>query len=358
MARLILSKNIKAVDIFISNQSPAFGSTTPRIKEIHRHIIEFIPGQGFKFGNLERIADTQDATSVDAVNIIKDVLSDLCGPKKTAEAEHVDPSAEYDDSIEDPLCSLQFNNLVVRVKKKFKRIVSKKRPVAVFTPRKCPHLVGKVARLSLGELAGSGGEASAVTPQRSPRVLAFPKPSPSIGSGLSRKYLLAARPVRSKSGPKLMEGAAKGEVDANCLNKTVYCSLKEVKVCANYLQPRHKARVVMLGFGCIFDLKIDSNISHPLMGHLYTNIDPSTMILEMGESNKKLHITSDSIHHLFGFPQGDSTPPTPLEDGSDDAIMRLKAKLGYKRSADIKTKYLRNILKDIVKDEKNDDLAL
>ncbi|KAI4984252.1 hypothetical protein ZWY2020_047950 [Hordeum vulgare] len=214
-----------------------------------------------------------DATSVDAVNIIKDVLSDLCGPEKTAEAEHVDPSAEYDDSIEDPLCSLQL-------------------------------------------------------------------------------------PVRSKSGPKLMEGAAKGEVDANCLNKTVYCSLKEVKVCANYLQPRHKARVVMLGFGCIFDLKIDSNISHPLMGHLYTNIDPSTMILEMGESNKKLHITSDSIHHLFGFPQGDSTPPTPLEDGSDDAIMRLKAKLGYKRSADIKTKYLRNILKDIVKDEKNDDLAL
>ncbi|KAE8768281.1 hypothetical protein D1007_60271 [Hordeum vulgare] len=94
------------------------------------------------------------------------------------------------------------------------------------------------------------------------------------------------------------------------------------------------------------------------MGHIYTKIDPSTMILVMGESNKKLHITSDSIHHLFGFPQGDSTPPRPLEDGFYDAVMRLNAKLGYKRSADIKTKDLRNILKDLVKDEKNDDLAL
>ncbi|KAI4991352.1 hypothetical protein ZWY2020_039723 [Hordeum vulgare] len=78
----------------------------------------------------------------------------------------------------------------------------------------------------------------------------------------------------------------------------------------------------------------------------------------MGESNKKLRITTDSIHHLFCFPQGDSTPPRPSEDGFDDVVMKLKAKLGYKRNADIKTKDVRNILKDLVKDEKNDDLAL
>ena len=38
--------------------------------------------------------------------------------------------------------------------------------------------------------------------------------------------------------------------------------------------------------------------------------------------------------------------------------MRLKGKLGYARSDDIKTKDLRNILADLVKDETKDDLAL
>ena len=94
------------------------------------------------------------------------------------------------------------------------------------------------------------------------------------------------------------------------------------------------------------------------MGHIYTKIDPFTMVLDMGEANKVLRITSDAIHHLFGFPQGDRTPPRPLEDGFDDAVMRLKAKLGYKRSDDIKTKDLRKILEDLVKDDKKDDLAL
>jgi len=38
--------------------------------------------------------------------------------------------------------------------------------------------------------------------------------------------------------------------------------------------------------------------------------------------------------------------------------MRLKSKLGYGRSDDIKTKDLRNILAKLVEDETNDDLAL
>ena len=38
--------------------------------------------------------------------------------------------------------------------------------------------------------------------------------------------------------------------------------------------------------------------------------------------------------------------------------MRLKGKLGYARSDDIKTKDLRNILAELVKDETKDDLAL
>ena len=38
--------------------------------------------------------------------------------------------------------------------------------------------------------------------------------------------------------------------------------------------------------------------------------------------------------------------------------MRLKGKLGYARSDDIKTRDLRNILQELVKDDTKDDLAL
>ena len=100
---------------------------------------------------------------------------------------------------------------------------------------------------------------------------------------------------------------AKEEVRRNVLTRR-RCSLGEVKTCAKMLQDRHKARVIKAGFGCVFDLKVDSNISRPLMGNIYTRIDPSTMILDMGEANKVIRITSDAIHHLFGFPQGNRTP--------------------------------------------------
>ena len=124
------------------------------------------------------------------------------------------------------------------------------------------------------------------------------------------------------------------------------------------LQDRHKTRVIKAGFGCVFDLKVDSNISCPLMGNIYTRIDTTTMILDTGEANKVLPITSYVILHLFGFPQGDRTPPRPSNDGFDDAVMRLKGKLSYARSDEIKTKDLRNILGELVKDETKDDLAL
>ena len=154
------------------------------------------------------------------------------------------------------------------------------------------------------------------------------------------------------------EEGGQGGGEAKRFNKTVHCSLGEVKTCVKMLQLRHKTRVINAGFGYVFDLKVDSNISRPLMGNIYTRIDPATMILDMGEANKVLRITSDVIHHPFGFPQGNYTPPRPLNDGFDDAIMRLKGKLGYARSDDIKTKDLQNILGEHVTDETKDDLAL
>ena len=125
------------------------------------------------------------------------------------------------------------------------------------------------------------------------------------------QYQLVQRPERRKRGGKAPEEGGQGGGEAKRFNKTVRCSLGEVKTCAKMLQPRHKTRVIKAGFGCVFDLKVDSNISRPLMGNIYTRIDPSTMILDMGEANKVIRITSDAIHHLFGFPQGNRTPLGP-----------------------------------------------
>ncbi|KAI5013039.1 hypothetical protein ZWY2020_027993 [Hordeum vulgare] len=208
-----------------------------------------------------RVERAVHAASVDTFNITNDVLSDLCGPEKTAKAEQVDPAAVRGDCIEDPLCSLKVSmtqsqcvdgteavtqeydvpfqllledqrkkrklaaferkkaaclqkgpnaseagylvesmldsdNLVGPVKKKFKRIVSKKHHIGVLTPRKSPHLVGKVSSPSLGELPGSGCEAVVVTPSRSPRVLAYAGPSSLIGSGLSAKVVILGTSTR------------------------------------------------------------------------------------------------------------------------------------------------------------------
>lgn len=75
------------------------------------------------------------------------------------------------------------------------------------------------------------------------------------------------------------------------------------------------AMVHVAGFGSIFQWKVKSNISRPLMGALYLKIDPDTMTLDMGEANKKLRITSDGIQQLLGFPRGGRSAPRPLEDG-------------------------------------------
>ena len=154
------------------------------------------------------------------------------------------------------------------------------------------------------------------------------------------------------------KGADILDADTQCLNITLRCSLKEVDICAKLLKPRHVARVRSVGFGSIFDWKVKANISRPLMGVLYLKIDPETMTLDMGQSNKKLRITSDGMQLLFGFPRGNRTPPRPSEDGYDDAVMRLKSELGISRSDDIKTRDLRIALTHLVNDEEKDDLAL
>ncbi|KAE8817304.1 hypothetical protein D1007_04992 [Hordeum vulgare] len=118
----------------------------------------------------------------------------------------VAPSADDCDYIEDPLCSLQFaegnlargsDNLVVHVKKKFKRTIMKKHLVGEVTPWNTTR-VSKVASPSVFELPEISGQVDGVTPRHSPFVLAFAKPSPPIGYSLSRKGKRCG--VRRKGG--------------------------------------------------------------------------------------------------------------------------------------------------------------
>ena len=118
------------------------------------------------------------------------------------------------------------------------------------------------------------------------------------------------------------------------------------------------ARVHAADFGSIFKWKVKSNISHPLMGALYLRIDCDTMTIDMGEANKKLHITSNGIQQLFGFPRGGRSAPRPSEDGYDYALLKLRLELDISRDKDIKTKDLRDRLKVLVKDPSKYDLAL
>ncbi|XBI37666.1 hypothetical protein VPH35_122908 [Triticum aestivum] len=163
----------------------------------------------------------------------------------------------------------------------------------------------------------------------------------------------SVKPVGGNAGKVALD-----EGDQRKLNLTVRCSLREVEDCAKLLESRHVARVHASGFGSIFRWRVKSNISRPLMGVLYLRIDCDTMTLDMGEANKKLHITSNGIQQLFGFPCGGRSAPRPSEDGYDDALMKLRSELDISRDKDIKTKDLRNKLKVLVKDPSKDDLAL
>uniref|UniRef100_A0A8I7BDF2 Uncharacterized protein n=2 Tax=Hordeum vulgare subsp. vulgare TaxID=112509 RepID=A0A8I7BDF2_HORVV len=165
---------------------------------------------------------------------------------------------------------------------------------------------------------------------------------------------------RSTKRKRARSTAYENEADTKLkrgFNKTVRCSLKEFFECAELLKDRHLARVRKAGFGAMLDGKVRGLISRPLMGFLMGKIDPATMTMKLGES-KVITITSDAIHHLFGLPQGGHTAPRPSESGYDEAVMKLKQELGFKRSDIIMTRDLRGLLKRLVEDEEKDELAL
>ena len=170
------------------------------------------------------------------------------------------------------------------------------------------------------------------------------------------QYEFVERPFKRKRGE---EGEPSNKVEKMVkkrFNTTIRCSLKEVSLCLAFLKERHLNVLHTADLGHIKDFKIKSNINHRLACFLMYNIDPRTMILDLG-GNKVLEINADVIEKLFALPNGDDSPPRPSEDYGA-ALVKLKDELRIPRNKDIKTDELRNILSQLVDDPLRDGLAL
>src|SRR3954453_11681651 len=82
------------------------------------------------------------------------------------------------------------------------------------------------------------------------------------------------------------------------------------------------------------------------------------MTLDLGDGQKSLRITVDAISKLFGIHKGHLSPPRPSDSMHNQALMDLKAELGFSRQKQIETKDLRGLLKQLVKDPDQDHLVL
>jgi hypothetical protein len=123
------------------------------------------------------------------------------------------------------------------------------------------------------------------------------------------------------------------------------------------LKEVYRSKVKEAGFGCVFDWILDGNVSHPLMCLLLKKIDTTTMKIDCG-SGRSLLVNRDVVHHIFGFPAGGDTAPRPSDTGHDASLGKLKAEIGFAKTASIETKDLRNLLAELVEDETNVDLAM
>lgn len=170
------------------------------------------------------------------------------------------------------------------------------------------------------------------------------------------RYKYVPRTKKRKRGGKSSSDASSAQADR--FNTTARCSLKELALCIALLKDRHLQQLVTGGLGHLKDFRIKENINRRLICFLMYRIDPETMILDLGDGSKKLQITADAMHKLFGLPRGNKSPPRPSENGYDKALMVLKAELGIPRNQHINTKDLRSLLKRYVDDPSNDAMAM
>lgn len=79
---------------------------------------------------------------------------------------------------------------------------------------------------------------------------------------------------------------------------------------AKLLQDCHRVKVRTTCFGCVFDWVLEGNASRVLMCFLLKKMDKTTIKIECG-LGRMMQVNKESIHHIFGFPMGGETIPSP-----------------------------------------------
>ena len=105
-----------------------------------------------------------------------------------------------------------------------------------------------------------------------------------------------------------------------------------VKKAWNLLKDRHKQDIRTAGFGSIENCKITGSICRPLAAHIYDNLDTESMTITFGDGteDKKIKITKEAIHKVFGYPNGtEKSAPRPAK--SPTSMKELITELGLKK---------------------------
>nr|XP_020154052.1 glutamic acid-rich protein-like [Aegilops tauschii subsp. strangulata] len=121
-----------------------------------------------------------------------------------------------------------------------------------------------------------------------------------------------------------------------------------VKKAWNLLKDRHKQDIWMTGFGSIDNSKITGSICRPLAAHIYDNLDTKSMTITFGDGteDKKIKITKEAIHKVFGYPNG-TEKSAPRPEKSPTSMKELMSDLGFKHT-NFKPKELFRELKILV----------
>ena len=106
-----------------------------------------------------------------------------------------------------------------------------------------------------------------------------------------------------------------------------------VKKAWNLLKDHHKKYIRTEGFGSIENCKITGSICRPLAAHIYDNLDTESMTITFsdGTEDKKIKITKEAIHKVFGYPNG-TEKSTPRRVKSPSSMKELMSDLGFKHT--------------------------
>lgn len=129
-------------------------------------------------------------------------------------------------------------------------------------------------------------------------------------------------------------------------NHTVRCSLKLVADLLHALSEDQEKELREVGWGFLFDYKVKSNISRPMIISLFHFIDKVTLTMDLG-AGRKIEINPHVVQAVFGFPKGNETPPRPSEYGDTSSLKWLKEGLGMSPTSkkDVTVKVLMDHIK-------------